>query len=563
MVDWFAAHQAWYWIVAWTSFALTAVAACSSLCAGFCSDAHEQRWSRRLPPWVFLTLALLCLCAFRWPIWHIPHEFNLDESEFLGEALTLQHRPVYWVGVDGTTHGPLDSYPLLLLRLVGLRYDYLGERVLSAMLLFVVFVACYRTMAIVSRDALARVAVIPILCALAFASSADFLVYASEVVPVTLLAVGTWLVISDQAQSIGRGAGSGRWLAGGLLLGSVPMAKLQGGPVALALLTVIATWELADGGGSLGMRGRRVLTLATAAVAPTVLFVLLATLYGGWRDFWIAYIGQNLLYAHQGHTSLRRMIVGFPSFAARVPGLRPYLIGAAAVAAACVFRVRKSTTAQSRALTYALVSGVAGILVALAPGRPYTNYLWFVVVPAGMIAGVLWVACWRSHEGVEWPVYLRPILLVGFIAVAIVPQVAVCAGQSRTYLREALAPDDSVAAEVMRYGRPGEPLGLWGYRCRCNVETGMWRATRDGDTTWEIVPSPQRDFFRQRYLRDLEGTRPPVFVDAVGQGNVFANRADAHESFPALGDYVAAHYRFVSEVDGCRIYVRADRLPLR
>ena len=60
----------------------------------------------------------------------------------------------------------------------------------------------------------------------------------------------------------------------------------------------------------------------------------------------------------------------------------------------------------------------------------------------------------------------------------------------------------------------------------------------------------------------LQVPRPPVFIDAVGVGNLYyENRAKiAHETFPELRDYIADNYHLVQDVGGTRVYVRNDRL---
>jgi hypothetical protein len=94
------------------------------------------------------------------------------------------------------------------------------------------------------------------------------------------------------------------------------------------------------------------------------------------------------------------------------------------------------------------------------------------------------------------------------------------------------------------------------------VETGMTQATRDGQTSRQIEPHTRRDYYRARFMQDLQQSKPPVFVDAVGQGNfVYEDRAESgHETFPALRDYIDTNYHLLRELNGTRIYVRNDRL---
>lgn len=568
MVLWFDTHPAAYWIVAWTSFGLAAGVALVPLIAGLRSEALEARWLHRMPRWLFLVLTLLCLLAFRWPIWCVPAEFNPDESQFLAEALALQHRPVFWAAVDGTTHGPLDVFPLLLLRGTGLHYDYFGERLLATVLMLGLIYGCLRALAARSRESVARCAVLPLLALLAFDSYWDLVVYSSEVVPVALLAVGAGLLVSDLELQKSRQAWSGRWLAAGLLLGAVPMAKLQGAPVAAALLAGGAIWELTLGGVDRHTRWRRVGTLAASSLVPTILFSSIAWIAGAGADAWRSYIVQNVVYAAVGECSHLQMIQDFWKLVEQATGLAPFLAGAAWVAALCVPGLWRARAQTWRFVAFATIFLLVSFAAAIAPARHFPHYLLFVIAPAGLLAAALWQNVWQAAE--SWPrrSWFRAGLLLCYVGVLVVPQVVTRASAHHPYLGglRGFKPlgGDPLTIELQRHAQPGEPLGMWGWRCRTYVETGLRPATREAHTYQQIFASPQRAYFRDRYLQDLERSGPPVFVDAVGPGGVlFTNRAEAHESFPALRAYLAAHYRQTAEIDGCRIYVRLDRLTTR
>lgn len=111
MSAWLLADTSRYWLLAWSSFAVPFAIATGPVVAAIISDKVEQRSLDFLRPWVFVVAIAFCLLAFRWPGWLFHNEFNPDESQFISEALTLRHDPLFWRSVDGTTHGPLDVYP--------------------------------------------------------------------------------------------------------------------------------------------------------------------------------------------------------------------------------------------------------------------------------------------------------------------------------------------------------------------------------------------------------------------------------------------------------------------
>ena len=54
-----------------------------------------------------------------------PAELNVDESQMLSQGMKFLVDPMPWRSVDGATSGPLNSYIISLLLLVGISPGYL------------------------------------------------------------------------------------------------------------------------------------------------------------------------------------------------------------------------------------------------------------------------------------------------------------------------------------------------------------------------------------------------------------------------------------------------------
>jgi hypothetical protein len=116
---------------------------------------------------------------------------------------------------------------------------------------------------------------------------------------------------------------------------------------------------------------------------------------------------------------------------------------------------------------------------------------------------------------------------------------------------------------VRQFSAPGESLAVWGWRSSLYVEANRRQATRQAQTEAQIYANPLQAYFLRRYFEDLTAANPPVFADAVGPGNfAFENRERAHECFPPLREWIATHYTQIADLDGTRLYVRNDRLPV-
>ncbi len=126
-----------------------------------------------------------------------------------------------------------------------------------------------------------------------------------------------------------------------------------------------------------------------------------------------------------------------------------------------------------------------------------------------------------------------------------------------------------MAEAILTFNRDGESLAIWGWQPWRYVETGLYPATRDTQTQWQILDTPLRPYYLDRFRKDLLGALPPVFIDTTGYVNdpsspwrpMFWNRQIyAHEAFPEIAAVIAEHYGLVTEIAATRIYVLKSRL---
>lgn len=91
--------------------------------------------SKKLFSYILLGLFLLLFIWARIPFIMVDFPLNVDEAQYLAQALMFVHDPVPWLDVDPT--GPLDSWVLLVPKLVGLTPGYASSRIVGIILLWV------------------------------------------------------------------------------------------------------------------------------------------------------------------------------------------------------------------------------------------------------------------------------------------------------------------------------------------------------------------------------------------------------------------------------------------
>ena len=111
---------------------------------------------------------------------------------------------------------------------------------------------------------------------------------------------------------------------------------------------------------------------------------------------------------------------------------------------------------------------------------------------------------------------------------------------------------------MLKYGKPGQYLVVWGWNCDYYIETQMPQGVNENHSVRSAMKHPLQATYLKRYLRDLKRTKPAVFADAVTSKTLWMYDAKkyGHQNYPALNQYITQNYVFKEMVDSVRIYAR-------
>ena len=512
---------------------------------------------------IFLLITGLALFAFRWPVFIVPFQLGPDEAAFVANALKVTADLAPWRNFDAGTSGPLNCYILALPALIGLPINFTSARVIGLLLMLTAMLALYYSVKWIYGSDVARLSIVPPVLLLSLTTDFNFVHYTSEHLSICLTAV-----------ALGSGAylasGKGSWPArataavlSGLCLGAAPFAKLQAAPIAFAVF-VIATLSLLSSGRAAGDRSRLTKLYVAALCFVPGIIALSVWLTGVWNDALISYVRVAFGYMAGGYIAGASATID-PAFFFQKTDMYPaFLKGAIAVVLLGILSLawRRNLTRLTR---WASAASILLLLAALysiyQPHRYFEHYLLFSLVPiacclAGALSLIRQVAVWEKRKA---------ILAICYIALFAVPMIAVSFSSQNEFVRtipnhvHVLRSAGGLAIE--RYAKPGDVISIWGWAPRFYVETQTIMATRDAETSRQVYPNSYRDYFRNRFLRDLEAWKPAIFVDAVGPGAfILVDRASqGHESFPALSAYIREHYELKEDVAGIRIYQAKTR----
>ena len=522
---------------------------------------------------IFLFVVLMTLCTFRFPAVFFPLSLNSDEGQFIAQAITVATVPrsLPWRDYDGITSGPLDVWVLLPPHWLGIPFGYAMARGVGLLLSFGGLIAVHTTLRKLFSERTARLGILP---AISFFSLNDhdyFLHYSSELLPMFLLAAAFstlfGLLLTKHRRHLASLCSLGIAFVGGGILGLIPYSKLQAAPVAAVFaFTGLAVIWWDSHSNSSSWRRWQTMSLVVGGLLPSITLFIALRAGGELEDFWTSYVTTPIFYTRTGGAPWLTVLTIFlqPDFAAfAFPATLTTLVLAIFVA----FRWRRISVERLWLLCGLLLWCAASFYVVLQPSRPITHYTLFLVLPLTALVGATLGVLLDTEISSNSP-FLNPKLLgCLFVAMILLPSVTTrFCGRPNPYIGDFAAfiawPRSAVAQAMVDAAKPSEgeakrfAAAVWGLAPELFLESGAILGTRDAICQFQILPSPIRSYYQQRFLHDMQRNRPAVFVEAVGPTKIMYKDREEHgfETFPELAEWIAAHYEIFREVDHQRIY---------
>ena len=570
---------------------------------------------------LFLSIgASLMVCRFPYLL---AGELSPDETFFIAAAEKLSRDPFFFFrAVDFATSGPLNVYPLLLPVIVGWSPDYVSTRLLGLLIIFASIYIIYRTLVLLTDDAVARIAILPAAGAFAVFKCLDFLHCTSEHVSFLLLSLSLYICVKTfrQPQSYA-------WkLAGlGVLTSAAFLAKMQAVPI-LACVAVVAIAYVHRAGYA--RQWWRPLSLFLLGLAPLLLLnAALCVAAGVWHDFKMEYLVGNYYYVDP-HGTLSVEVQRFADFALSIVDIRMLGTSLMAIVAAYVYHRRQGAGRDAAFLKTAAVGGGAAVaaywllgnlggavvgyaavfsLLVLAgsfvllcqrsdrrprqarwfgfltgavlgaavtaaylPHRPYGHYLLLVVFPFSLVSAWTVVAAAQAgepfdeevdapHSGGHTP---GIAFLMVFAALTLACQLFVL-GQPDRVAFAGLAPTIRVPESdtIDAFIPPSGRITVWGWNAKPYVGSGRVSGLKDLFAAQLFITSGVvRDYYRAAYLAGLQHHPPELFIDANDTSfGDFAHRSVyGFRQIPEIDSYIQAKYVRFLDQYGQRFYIRRD-----
>lgn len=545
--------------------------------------------------WLPVAFLVVTVFMMRLPAALIPRELNVDESLFLSQAMKFLVDPRPWIGADVTSSGPLNSYFLDIFLLLGFSPTFVLVHILANILISLQILLAYATVRTFARPGVSLFAAALVSLFYGLSTHPDYLHYAGELLPTTLLMLGFYLsLLWLKGRQLPR-SGQGFLFTCGFVLGIPPWCKLQAAPVsaALCLLTIAAAWSGPRDAHFHKKPQLDAVVFVSGAALPTIAMVAALIWCGALRDFWYSYIINNAAFA--GALSPGHMTENLVLAILRTPLHQLFLVGIVAL----VYAARRDapparSTVDNWAVVGSLVYFSSAAFAVCRVKHFFPHHVIFLVAPAA------YAVSWLISEGCSPAKGSRDLSqkLIGAVIVVITcATVTLYAAYGLRYFEmldivrqlpefQHLASVKTVNSWLNTHGlehrfKSGQSVGsrligpspwtiqgsnemiaqqvrtiqerhmvkslaIWGWQPGVYVLTSIPPATRYSDVDFVISPGPVQALFRSNFVSDMRKHPPDLFIDAVVP-DAFPPWArwtdvDGYESDVELREFIRRYY---------------------
>ncbi|WP_438479509.1 ArnT family glycosyltransferase [Oleiharenicola lentus] len=500
---------------------------------------HSPRPTNWLP-WAVAALLIAGVFTLRWPSFGF-RVWNVDEAIHAAVARTiLDGGTLYRDTVDQRT-------PLTYYAVAGL-FRISGENNVWAMHAFAAAIIAATAFMLFLVGRKARATLTGLWAAMLFVIFSTALFYPGDAYALnTEWFVAVFTTLAAWAFWRGSLVSTGVWLS---------LAFLSKQPALLDLGAPLAV--LLYGGWNTREAWTRIARVLAGFLVPVLIVLAYFGARGALADFHFYAWNYNLHYYGPEIGFAERAVSAFKPFNLLATHYCLVLIAVVGALAFALFRIlQQRPTPNERAgnqqLLYLIVWATSSLAGAASGGRGYDHYFIQLLPPVCLAAGFGLASVWswvRSR-----PVRRFAALIAGVFLALVVGQLAYGVVKFRARAHQPIDPSVRVAEYIKAHTQSDDRIFVWGYHPDIYLFSDRKPASRfvygsflsglipwtntamDKDTSYAIVPGA-----RETLLNELTSSRPAFIVDCSAGPNRYWQKYPL-DTFPALRDYIKAHYQ--------------------
>lgn len=490
---------------------------------------------------------------------------NPDEGVWIACTKALAQEPRLWVVADTATSGPIVLIPLLLLKLANFPVDFGSIKLAAGVIMGLILVTTYFAYCNFFGKAIARLMILPAALALSMTTFWDFFTYNGEHMPILILSIALYLlsiILRNKEQKFHY------FLWSGVLMGTMPFAKLQSVPLALLIVGVCYMLLIIR-----KYTSKQIIYFTLSGLSPALFFLIWLSIGDGLINFWNSYILFNLSYAVSELPSTvtlwdKLALAWHLLFDSNDFTFYFQMSFAIVLFAGLTIHLQKFTkpTVETIILLFTLLYFFVSLFCIGQPYRTFTHYAYFAYFTVNLMAASFMFQLLKrkliDSENLKFRQTI-PAYAILFVTVLYFHQrftfhpgyVIYAEDRKKGY---SYMPE--VIKTINDHSTSGDYIVIWGWSNTFYADTDLIMGTRYTDTSGIINEGPFQKYFLSAYLSDLAKNKPKIFLDAITPhaAKFFYRKDFGFENFPDVKQYIDLHYNFVAEIEGYRIFVRND-----
>ncbi|MCE7044344.1 hypothetical protein [Dyadobacter sp. CY312] len=514
--------------------------------------------------YIYLTVSIVGILGFRFPNLVLPM-LNYDEADWAVCAATLWNKSVFWKDVDATTSGPLNIYPLLLIKIVGGNINYFTLRLFLLLFCCIpTFVFSFLAVRQYTSPSLAAAMTAPLAIGFAMLNETDLVSFDSTYIPMVTLAFASYLLLSVERAKNKISV----VMTLGFILGLLPFIKLQAVPIGIGL----GLWLLCAAHFLWKLPTRAIFYILISCFAPSILVGIYIFSLNTQSDFWESYVLNNLLYAELG-------VVGQEKnwwFKARVPlylistspTISPFfycLSGIGILSSIyCFINFIKMEFRDKINLIGSIFIFLLSYYSISQPGNICHYYLILLIVPLFFWASISFISAKKIMDSKNYKYRTDIYISLLLITVGLQGLVSIKKGSFGVNIIEkgySGTINSPLIGEIKGLVKPDDFIAVLGYRPDIYISSNTLLGIREAQTTRMhfAFKNLQKEYYENRIASDIIANEPKLIIDASLNSNIsypYNDSTTVYENYPAIRKVIDSNYSYHATIDQIRIFVK-------
>lgn len=498
--------------------------------------------------WYFL-ITFMFIIILRTPLLGTG-EICVDEGQVISSAARLAAGGKLFIDVDGTTQGPFMLFILSLLPKIGIPLSYTSIRIFDIICIwFPSLYLIYATIRNYTNKETAILATIPFFVFATTLNMWHLTNFNTERIPFIFIFISLYCLSNLH---LNKSNYYFSLFCLGLSCTLMSLAKLQSGPYSLLFFIygLILSWKSKN-------NIKSSLLLFLSAIIPLGIMMFSLIDNQSLNQMKIRYIDTTLYYSKYGLNIIPKEVSFFDQITAFFLILFKnvnLVLALSGFGFIIIKLIKKSTMATNvlaknkKVFAFFILFIICGIYLISKPANSFGHYANYLIAP--FFVPFIYIFYLFEEN-------IKQIKLIYFAV--FIPFLFVIEFSATPYSKSSISFINSRTSNTEQYFKKNVPvnslIAIWGWDNNLYLESNSMQATAISHTYYQMLPFKYQQYYIDQYLKEIKSSKAHYFIDATSNfSSNFKNKKYNFELTPKVKEFVDAHYKYDTTIDGKRFF---------